>query len=135
MNGSVGMFSSASSRNYKDRSWVITTPVNHNIQLRFTTFQLSESQKFGTNRIQIYDGKKSEEPKLLGDLTGTRRPFTIQSSGRFMLVKLTKKYAFSLSNVQGVWSSSTTKSKLFSEENISIHTMGGNRSIIITRNI
>ena len=97
---------------YDAYSWVITSPLNHTIRLTFETFQLSDSQEFGQNLIRIYDGRKTTDTSL-GVFTGARRPLTIQSSGRFMLVKLTKEKPWwkALSNLKGVYTFNTTKGK------------------------
>ena len=93
-------------------SWVITAPLNHTIRLTFERFQLSDSQKLGQNLIRIYDGRKTTDTSL-GVFTGARRPFTIQSSGQFMLVKLTEEkwWLKPLSNLKGVYTFNTTKGK------------------------
>ena len=105
-------------------SWVITAPTNHNVRLQFETFQLSDMRLYRwwwiylfIRRIhpymQIYDGRHTSDTSL-GNFTGARRPFTIQSSGRFMLVKLIfeelwwKGY---LNNLKGVYTFKTTKGK------------------------
>ena len=111
--GSSGEFSSSefeSSEDCRNSSWVITAPLNHTIRLKFETFQLSDSQEYGQNWIRIYDGLKTRDT-LLGVFTGARRPFIIQSSGRFMLVKLTKQSWYSLGNFKGVYTFNTTKGK------------------------
>ena len=92
--------------------WVITAPLNHTIRLTFETFQLSDSQVLGQNLIRIYDGRKTTDTSL-GVFAGARRPFTIQSSGQFMLVRLTKEtwWLETLSNLKGVYSFNTTKGK------------------------
>ena len=97
---------------YYTSSWVITAPLNHTIRLKFETFQLSDSQELGQSLIRIYDGRKATDTSL-GVFTGARRPFTIQSSGQFMLVKLTKAkwWQKPLSNLKGVYTFSTTKGK------------------------
>ena len=97
---------------YGTSSWVITAPLNHTIRLKFETFQLSDSQELGQNLIRIYDGRNATDTSL-GVSTGARRPFTIQSSGRFMLVKLTKEKPWRkpLSNLKSVYTFNTTKGK------------------------
>ena len=99
---------------YYAYSWVITSPLNHTIRLTFETFQLSDSQELGQNLIRIYDGRKTTDTSL-GVFTGARRPFTIQSSGQFMLVKLTNENWWlklrDLSNLKGVYTFNTTKGK------------------------
>ena len=84
----TGIITSDSAKNYSVCSWFITAPIHHNIRLEFTTFQLTNSQVLGQNWIEIFDGKSANR---LGVYVGTRRPFVVKSSGRFMLVKLIKK--------------------------------------------
>ena len=111
--GSGGFISSESSEGCYSASWFITAPLYHNIRLKFETFQLSDSQSFGQNRIFIYDGLYTNNT-LLGVFTGARRPFIIQSSDRFMMVKLTKQMESStLSNFKGVYTFETAKGKFF----------------------
>ena len=124
VNGSSGESISSefkSSEDCKTSSWVITAPTNHNVRLQFETFQLSDMrlfQWFGTPWIhpymQIYDARYPADDTSLGVFTGARRPFTVQSSGRFMLVKLIfeklwwKSY---LKNLKGVYTFKTTQGK------------------------
>ena len=99
-------------------SWVITAPLNHTIRLKFETFQLSDSQKLGQNLIRIYDGRKTTNTSL-GVFTGARRPFIIQSSGRFMLVELTENrywWEDNLCNLKGVYTFNSSKGKLVTYE-------------------
>ena len=105
---SSGVISSESSAKNKVCRWVIAALSQHHIKLKFTIFQLSDSHEFGRNLIQVYDGR-TKNKKSLGVFTGTRRPFNIQSSGQFMVIKLTKKFATSLCNFKGVYTSNTTK--------------------------
>jgi hypothetical protein len=124
--GSSGEFISSefeSSEDCRTSSWVITAPLNHNIRLKFVTFQLSDMHiawLFGQHWIvesyryfiQIYDGRNTNNT-LLGVFTGAIRPFVVQSSGHFMLVKLIKEgldLNF-LSNFKGVYTFNTTKGK------------------------
>jgi len=62
--------------------------------------------------MQIYDGRNTTDTSL-GVFTGARRPFTIQSSGRFMLVKRFTHIWWRgyLSNLKGVYTFKTTKDK------------------------
>lgn len=93
-------------------SWVITAPLYHTIRLKFTTFQLSDLQEYGQNWIHIYDGRNTNNT-LLGAFTGARRPFIIQSSGRFMLLKLMKQSWLRnyLSDFKAVYTFDTAKGK------------------------
>ena len=104
-------------RDCNTSSWVITAPTNHNVRLQFVTFQLSDIRLSGRPGIhpymQIYDGLNTTDISL-GVFTGARRPFTIQSSGRFMLVKLIFANSFCklfLNNLKGVYTFNTTKGK------------------------
>ncbi len=111
-----GEFISCDSSKYcKTSTWVITAPPRYNIRLKFAIFQLSDSSKYGQYWIHIYDGRNTNNT-MLGTFTGTRRPFVIQSSGRFMLVKLTKQYKLypgsCLCNFKGVYTFGTSKGKL-----------------------
>ena len=109
--GPSGLISSDLSQYYSYCSWVITAPLNHSIKLRFTTFELSVDQRT-QYRIHVYDGRRTYTD-LLGVFSGTRRPFTVQSSGRFMLVTLIKRYAASfVCNFEAVYTSSTAKGEL-----------------------
>ena len=87
--------------------WVITTSAHQNIRLNFTLFQLSDDAS-----IKVYNGN-SEKSYLLGTFTGTRHRFVVHTNSRFMLVKLTKKYSDSLCKFEAVFTSSTSKGKLW----------------------
>ena len=51
---------------------------------------------------------------LLGAFSGTRKPFQVQSSGPFMLVKLEKQGDVpTLCNFKGIFISNTTKGEFF----------------------
>ena len=106
------LISSDSLKTCEDATWVVTAPLKHNIKLKFTNFQLSDSRQFGQKQLQIYDGKNTNGTSL-GAFTGTKRPFSIQSSGRFMLIKLTHKgRSSSLCHFEGVSTFATAKGKL-----------------------
>ena len=62
--------------------------------------------------MKIYDGQSTSDTSL-GVFTGARRPFTVQSSGHFMLVELIKQglHLTSLCNFTGVGSFYSTKGK------------------------
>ena len=119
--GSTGEFSSSAFESFEychTSSWVITAPLNHTIRLKFETFQLSDSQVFGQNLIRIYDGRETTNTSL-GVFTGARRPFIIQSSGRYMLVELTEGYYWLediLRNLKGVYTFNSSKGKLVTYE-------------------
>ena len=109
--GSGEFISSDSLENCRTSTWVITAPLNHNIKLKFASFLLSDSPEYGQNLIEIYDGRYTNTT-LLGAFTGTTKRLVIQSSGRFMLVKLIKKdKLYALCNFKGVFTFGTTKGK------------------------
>ena len=111
LQGPSDFISSESSEYCDTASWVITVPLYQNIRLQFETFQLSDLKESGPHRIHIYDGLYTNNT-LLGVFTGVRRPFIIQSSGRYMLVKLTKELRSTystLSNFKGVYTFGTAK--------------------------
>ena len=92
VNGSSGFISSSGTKNYKRCTWIITAPSNHTVKLIFTTFSLYPYY-WGRAEIQVYDGKRKNDP-VLGVFTGKRQPFLIQTSGRFMMLTLKKKYSW-----------------------------------------
>ena len=106
VNGSSG-FSSSRAKNYKHCTWIITAPSKHTIKLRFTTFRLSDYFK-DLAEIQVYDGKRKNDT-LLGVFTGTRQPFVIQTSGRFMMLTLKKKYSSTPCVFKGAYYASSRK--------------------------
>ena len=93
VNGSSGFISSSDTENYKRCTWIITAPSNHTVKLIFTTFRLSGYYSSYQPEIQVYDGKRKNDT-VLGVFTGTRQPFLIQTSGRFMMLTLKKKYSW-----------------------------------------
>ena len=107
--GSSGNISSDLLGNYKVCSWSISAPRGYKLRLNFTIFQLSDIPAFKVHSwIHVYDGKSTNAP-LLGVYTGTRKPFTVQSSGSFLLVKLSVNYNdFTSRTFKAVFISSTT---------------------------
>ena len=108
VNGSSGLISSSGTKNYERCTWIITAPSNHTVKLIFTTFRLSDYY-WNKAEIQVYDGKRTNDT-VLGVFAGTRQPFMIQTSGRFMMLSLKKKYLFSPGIFEGTYY--TTKGKL-----------------------
>ena len=105
---SKGFITSDSSDNYKYCGWIITVPRDNNIRLKFISFQLSELPSLGLHSwIRLYDGK-STNATLLGIYTRTRRPFTVQSSGCFLLVTLTTQHELSLRYFKGGFTAAST---------------------------
>ena len=101
VNGSSGFISASSTKNYKRCTWIITAPSNHTVKLIFTTFSLYPYY-WGRTEIQVYDGKRKNDP-VLGVFTGKRQPFLIQTSGRFMMLSVKKKYLSSTCIFEGAY--------------------------------
>ena len=103
VNGSSGFISSSGVK-YHDRTctWIITVPSNHTVKLKFTIFRLSNDPSYGQAKIQVHDGKGKNDT-VLGVFTGARQPFIIQTSGRFMMLTLQKKYSFTRCNFKGTF--------------------------------
>ena len=108
VNVSRGFISSFGTEYYYDCTLIITAPSNHTVKLEFTIFQLSNdplvpnADSFGQAKIQVHDGKRKSDP-ILGIFTGTRQPFTIQTSGRFMIVALQKDLIITPCNFKGTF--------------------------------
>ena len=115
--GLSGAISSISSGNHKECSWLINTASDHNIRLRFTTFQFSYLPSEGAQAFMyVYNGKTAKDT-LTGVFTGTRKPFTVHSSGRFMLLKLSLhgyRYQYATRNFKATYTSATGIGKLHS---------------------
>ena len=113
--GLSGAISSISSGNHKECSWLINTASDHNIRLRFTTFQFSYLPSEGVQAFMyVYNGKTTKDT-LTGVFTGTRKPFTVHSSGRFMLLKLSLDgYLYATRNFKATYTSTTWIGKLHS---------------------
>ena len=103
VNGSTGFISSSGVK-YHDRTctWIITVPSNHTVKLKFTIFRLPNDASWGQAKIQVHDGKGRSDT-VLGIFSGARQPFTIQTSGRFMMFTLQKEYSFSPCNFKGTF--------------------------------
>ena len=101
VNGSSGFISSSGAKNYYRCTWIITVPSNHTVKLKFTVFRLANDPWVGQAEIRIHDGKGSDT--VLGVFTGARQPFIIQTSGRFMMLTLQKKYSFTPCNFKGTF--------------------------------
>ena len=114
VNGSTGFISSSGTENHKRCTWIITAPSNHTVKLIFTTFHLY-SYYWDRAEIQVYDGKKTNDP-VLGVFTGKRQPFLIQTSGRFMMLSVKKKYLWSTCIFAGTYY--TRKGKLSKRQNM-----------------
>ena len=107
VNGSSGSISSSGTKNYRQCTWIITAPSNHTVKLKFMTFRLSDP--WGDQaRIQVHDGKRKNDA-ILGIFSGARRPFIIQTSGRFMMVALQKASLSTPCNFKGTYYTSQKK--------------------------
>ena len=91
VNGSSGFISPSGTENYKRCTWIITAPSNQTIKLIFTTFRLA-GYSWNLAEIKVYDGKRKNDT-VLGVFSGTRQPFPLKTSGRFMMLTLKKKYS------------------------------------------
>ncbi|KAJ7385790.1 hypothetical protein OS493_013824 [Desmophyllum pertusum] len=94
-------------------SCIITAPLGHHIRLEFDTFQLSDLMFDGwpvQDWLNVYDGNTTNDV-LLGNFTGAMRPFTLQSSSRFMMVMLKRAAYYLRCTFEGVYTYSATKDK------------------------
>ena len=108
VNGSSGFISSSGTKNYKHCNWIITAPSNHTVKLKFMIFRLYNNPWHGQSRIQVHDGKRKNDT-ILGIFSGARRPFIIQTSGRFMIVALQKDSLTTPCNFKGTYYTSQKK--------------------------
>ena len=107
VNGSSGFISSSGAKYYYAMysyhcTWIITVPSNHTVKLKFTIFYLPNDPWYGQAKIQVHDGKGKSDT-VLGIFSGARQPFIIQTSGRFMMFTLQKKYSFTPCNFKGTF--------------------------------
>ena len=105
VNGFSGFINSSGAKYYEHCTWIITVPSNHIVKLKFTIFGLFNDPIFGQAKIQIHDGKGKNDT-VLGVFAGARQPFIIQTSGRFMMLTLQKKYSLTPFNFKGTFISS-----------------------------
>ena len=105
VDGSSGFISSSGVKYYDYTcKWIITVSSNHTVKLKFTIFRLLYHPWYGQAKIQVHDGK-GESDTVRGIFSGTRQPFIIQTSGRFMMFTLEKGY-FVPCNFKGTFISS-----------------------------
>ena len=109
VNGSTGFISSSGVKyHHRTCTWIITVPSNHTVKLKFTIFHLSNYPRLpneawvGQAKIQVHDGKRNNDT-VLGVFTGTRQPFILQTSGRFMMFTLQKEYSITPCNFKGTF--------------------------------
>ena len=109
VDGSSGFISSSGVKYYnRTCRWIITVPSNHTVKLKFTIFRLPNNPWvpnepwLGQAKIQVYDGKRKNDT-VLGVFTGARQPFIIQTSGRFMMLTLQKRFSVTPCNFMGTF--------------------------------
>ena len=73
--------------------WHIEVPPHHNIRLNFTTLNIVNQPGSNISSVKVYDGR-NESQTLLGHFTENKSHFSIQSSGRYMLVVATGVASF-----------------------------------------
>ena len=73
--------------------WHIEVPRHHNIRLNFTTLNIVNQPGSNISSVKVYDGR-NESQTLLGYFTENKSHFSIQSSGRYMLVVATGVASF-----------------------------------------
>ena len=79
--------------------------------MTFTTFELyykgEDDKSNGITKLQAWDGD-SEHNTSLGIFYGTKRPFSLHSSGRHLLLRLTTAQDTPLCNFEGSYISIIT---------------------------
>ena len=111
-----GVIKTAKSGTISDCTWLITVPAGHNIFLKFTTLELEFkydhdywlSEK--KTELQVWDGH-NESSASLGIYRGTKRAFSLQSSGRCLFIRLRVLPDTVLCNVEGLFLASTVIGK------------------------
>ena len=112
---SNGVISSSANKNYSmyDCTWIITAPSNHTVKLNFTIFNLLDLYpRIFRSEIKVFDGKRKNDT-LLGIFSGSRRPFIVQTSGKFMMLTFKRYHKFAFFNFKGVYSSTSIKGELY----------------------
>ena len=113
-----GVIKTAKSGTISNCSWLITVPAGHNIFLKFTTLALEfkydhinwPSEK--ETELQVWDGH-DESSVSLGIYRGTKRAFSLQSSGRYLFIRLRVLPDTVLCNVQALFFASTVIGKSY----------------------
>ena len=101
VNGSSGFISSDGTKTYVTCAWILTAPSNHTVKLKFTMFRFAD-KSWNQASIQVYDGKRKNDT-VLGIFSGTRHPFIVQTSGRFMMLTLQKTHSSTLCYFKGTY--------------------------------
>lgn len=97
-------------------TWLITVPAGNNIFLKFTTLELEFKYKHYSwptekeTELQVWDGH-NESSASLGIYRGTKRAFSLQSSGRYLFIRLRVLPDTVLCNVQALFFASTVIEK------------------------
>ena len=91
----------------KNCSQVITAPPHHKIVLNFTAFNLVS----GSGRVEIYDGSDKNQ-SLLGNYTGTKSSFIVESTGRSLFLVVIKTDPKAISKFTAVYCYTATKGEL-----------------------
>ena len=109
-----GVIKTAKSGTISNCTWLITVPAGHNIFLKFTTLELELESKYKyyswptekETELQVWDGH-NESSASLGIYRGTKRAFSLQSSGRCLFIRLRVFPDTDLCNVQALFFAST----------------------------
>ena len=110
-----GVIKTAKSGTISDCTWLIKVPAGHNIFLKFTTLQLYFKYNMydpseENTELQVWDGH-NESSASLGIYRGTKRAFSLQSSGRYLFIRLRVLPDTVLCNVQALFFASTVIGK------------------------
>lgn len=86
---------------------------NHAVLLTFATFQLYYKahdvlDMATTTQLKVWDGEDNHAI-FIGSFRGTKRPFSLQSSGRYLFLRLTVESDSPLCNFKGSYVAMTTK--------------------------
>ena len=130
-----GVIKTAKSGTISNCTWLITVPAGHNIFLQFTTLELEfkyddiylPSEK--ETELQIWDGHNKSSASL-GIYRGTKRAFSLQSSGRYLFIRLRVFPDTVLCNVQALFFAGTLIGK--SDFGVTLAWSGLNPDIYVT---
>lgn len=98
LQGTNGIISVDSTK-FTECSWRITSPPHHKVRLTFSILNLVIGQ------LRVYDGQ-SANVTLLGQFSWITRPFSVQSTARFMFVTL-KMRVWHFLSLEGKYIAST----------------------------
>ena len=108
LKGSQGVITSPSSWKGNLCRRLIEVPLKHRVRLSFTSFLLDYAIR--TSWVKIWDNK-SPNGTLLGKYRGTMRPFTVESSDRYMFIQCRRTRLLESYYFKGVYTSVTAISK------------------------